>query len=158
MARVFGARVGPPEEEPDVHEVLAVERSGDSVKITARFEGKSWRDISSFARGLGYIDAKEALPILFSYGVSEKKGVDIEKRRREIFAVSGSYAAMKFEAYQLFADNRALSMALSTMLPENKRLRELVRRKGLPVPDDEEWSRWDQGKVDSFHAKYVFPK
>ncbi|MDG6920927.1 MAG: hypothetical protein JRN59_05300 [Nitrososphaerota archaeon] len=142
--------------EVDTHSIIEVGNSEESVKITARFEGKTWKEISSFARQMGYTAMKELLPILFSYGVTDEEGVDIEKRRSEMFALGGRYAAMKFESYQLFSDNRALSMALSTMLPENKKLRKLLAEKGLTPAKHEQWDDWAQDEIDSFYKKYVF--
>ena len=142
--------------EVDTHSIIEVGNSEESIKITARFEGKTWEEISGFARRMGYTAMKELLPILFSYGVTNEEGVDIEKRRSEMFALGGRYAAMKFESYQLFSDNRALSMALSTMLPENKKLRKLVAEKGLAPAKHEQWDDWTQDKIDSFYQKYVF--
>jgi len=157
MLRIFGTVKGNQYvEEVDTHAILAVSNSGDSVRIAARFEGKTWEQVSNFARQMGYTVMKEVLPILFSYGVTEKEGVDIEKRRSEMFALGGKYAALKFEAYQIFADNRALTMTLSWMLRENKRLRKLAEEKGLMAAKGEEWDSWDQEKIDSFYKKYLF--
>ena len=159
MLRIFGTVKGNQYvEEVDTHAILAVSNSGDSVRITARFEGKTWEKVSNFARQMGYTAMKEVLPILFSYGVTEKEGVDIEKRRSEMFALGGKYAALKFEAYQFFTDNRALTMTLSWMLRENKRLRKLAEEKGLMASIGEEWDSWDQEKIDSFYKKYLFVK
>lgn len=158
MLRVFSRTKGRQEaEERDTHSILAAVNSGDTVKITARFEGKTWKEISNFARQKGYT-AKDLLPVLFSYGVTEKEGVDVEKRRSEMFILSGKYSAMRFEAYQIFTDDRALTMALSTMLPENKKLRKLAEEMQLIQETKEEWDSWDQEKVDGFYKKYVFVK
>ena len=143
-------------EEVDVHSILEARVMGESVKITARFEGRTWQQITDFARRMGYTDMKELIPILFSYGVSEKEGADVERRRLELYSLGSKYAAMKFEAYQLFNDNRALSMALSTMLPENRRLRKLAAERSLGPYRQESWDDWSQEDIDRFHKKYVY--
>jgi hypothetical protein len=156
MLRIFGTVRKNQHVEADTHSILGVSNFGDSVKIVARFEGETWKELSNFARQMGYSVMKELLPILFSYGVTDREGVDIEERRSEMFALGSKYAALKFEAYQLFADNRVLSMALSTMLPENRRLRKLAEERGLLPANTEEWDSWDQEKIDDFYEKYVF--
>lgn len=143
-------------EEVDTHSILGISNTDKLVDVTARFEGRTWKEVSRFARQMGYTVMKELLPILFSYGVTDEEGVDIEKRRMELFSLGSKYAAMKFEAYQLFADNRALTMALSTMLPENKTLRKSAAEKGLVPAVHEEWDDWAQDTIDSFYKKYVF--
>jgi hypothetical protein len=157
MLRVFGNRHRKrPADEIDMVRITSVNDNGDPVKIKASFKGKTLNEVTKFAREKGYTMMKELLPILFSYGVTEREGVDIEKRRLEVFVLGGKYAAMTFEAYQQFADNRALTMALSSMLPENKRLRELAEQKGLAVIKKEDWDDWNQEKIDSYYKKYVF--
>ncbi len=157
MPRFFGAARGrQPGEEVDVHSILEARTSGGSVRITARFEGRTWQQAVGFARRMGYSDMKELLPMLFSYGVSDEEGADIEGRRPELYALGRKYAAMKFEAYRLFNDNRALSMALSTLLPENRRLRRLAAERGLLPQTREEWDEWAQEDVDRFYQKYVY--
>ncbi len=141
-------------DEQDVHSILAIHNTGDSVKITVKLGGKSLKEISNFARQMGFM-MEDLLPILFSYGVSEKAGVDVEKRRSEMFAIVREYSVMRFEAHQIFNDNRALTMMLSTMLAENKRLRRLAEEKGLIPKKKEEWDSWDQEKIDIFFKKYV---
>ena len=81
---------------------------------------------------------------------------DVERRRLELCSLSSKYAAMKFEAYQLFNDNRAPSMALSTMLPENRRLRKLAAERSLGPYRQEPWDDWSQEDIDRFHKKYVY--
>ena len=99
---------------------------------------------------------KELIPILLSYGVSDEVGADIERRRPELYALGGKYAAMRFQAYQLFNDNRALAMALSTMLPENRRLRRLAAERGIIPQVQEKWDGWTQEDIDRFYQKYVY--
>ncbi|MDG6920475.1 MAG: hypothetical protein JRN59_03005 [Nitrososphaerota archaeon] len=142
--------------EVDSHSILETRITEESVKITARFEGKTWQQIADFARRMGYTDMKELVSMLFSYGVSEVEGADVERRRPELYSLGGRYAAMKFEAYQQFTDNLALSMALSTMLPENRGLRKLAAERGLIPHRKEPWDNWTQEDIDGFLQKYIY--
>lgn len=157
MLHLFGPGQGKRRRgEVDTHSILEVRVSEESVKITARFEGRTWQQVVDFARRMGYTDMKELIPILLSYGVSDEVGADIERRRPELYALGGKYAAMRFQAYQLFNDNRALAMALSTMLPENRRLRRLAAERGIIPQVQEKWDGWTQEDIDRFYQKYVY--
>lgn len=145
-------------EDVDTISVLSVRNHGESVELTAKFEGKTWKELSKFGREKGYVRREELLSLLFAYGVSQKEGVDIEKRHSEMFILGGKYSSMKFQAYELFADNRALTLKLSTMLPDNKRMRKQAEEKGLVPAKKEEWDGWDHDSIDSFYKKYVFVK
>lgn len=157
MLKVFGnARNRKQPEDVDTIGILAVSNHGESVKLTVRFEGRTWKELSKFAKEKGYVKREELLALLFSYGVSEREGVDIEKRHSEMFALGGSYSAMKFQSYELFTDNRALTLALSSTLPENKKLRRLAEERGLIRPKKEEWDDWNQEAIDGYYKRYVF--
>jgi len=157
MIQVLGDKRGKrPVGDVDMVSITSVIDNGDQVRIKASFKGGTWNKLTRFGREKGYTSMKELLPTLFAFGVTEREGVDIEKRRSEVFVLGGKYAAMKFEAYRRFADNRALTMALSSMLPENKRLRKLAAQKGLAVMKKEDWDDWDQGTIDSYYKKYLF--
>ena len=47
-------------------------------------------------------------------------------------------------------------MALSTLLPENRRLRRLAAERGLLPQTREERDEWAQEDVDRFYQKYVY--
>jgi hypothetical protein len=159
MLGIFdGGRKKEPVEKVDTVSVLAVGRHENEVKIAVKFEGKTWRELSKFAREKGYVRREELLSLLFTYGVSEKGGVDIRKRHSEMFALGGKYASMNFEAYGLFKDNMALTLKLSSMLPDNRRLRKAAAERGLVLDRKEEWDGWDQGVLDGFYQRYVFTK
>ncbi|MDG7016551.1 MAG: hypothetical protein JRM82_04155 [Nitrososphaerota archaeon] len=159
MLGIFGnGRKNRPAEDVDTVSVLEVKNHGESVRLTAKFEGKTWKELLKFAKEKGYVKREELLSLLFSYGVSEREGVDIEKRHSEMFVLGGKYSSMKFQAYELFTDNRALTLKLSTMLPDNRKLRRLAEEEGLMTEKKEEWDGWDQEKVDGFYKKYVFIK
>ncbi|MDE1852772.1 MAG: hypothetical protein KGI38_03370 [Thaumarchaeota archaeon] len=157
MLGIFGnGRNKRPAEDVDTIGILGVANLGKSVKLTAKFEGKTWKQLSKFAREKGYVKREELLSLLFSYGVSGREGVDIEKRHSEIFALGGKYSSMKFQAYELFTDNRAHTMALSSMLPDNRRLRKLAVERGLAPTKKEEWDDWNQEAIDGFYKRYLF--
>lgn len=159
MLGIFGnGRDRKPAEGTDIISVLAVRNHSESVKLTARFEGKTWRELTKFGKEKGFVKREELLSLLFSYGVSDREGVDTEKRHSEMLVLGGKYSSMKFQAYELFTDNRALTLALSTMLPDNRRLRRLAEEKRLITEKEEEWDGWDQERVDGFYKKYVFIK
>jgi hypothetical protein len=69
----------------------------------------------------------------------------------------GEYAIMKFQAYELFTENKAMVMRLPNMLYENKLLKRRLKTKGLQkfIPKSE-WDNWNQLRIDSFYHKYVF--
>lgn len=157
MLGIFGSgRKDRQAEDVDTVAVLEVNNHGESVRVTAKFEGKTWKDLLRFAKDKGYVKREELLSLLFSYGVSGREGVDMEKRHAEMFALGGRYSSMRFRAYELFTDNRILTLGLSSTLPDNKRLRRLAEEKGLTTGKEEEWDSWDREKVDSFYNKYVF--
>lgn len=157
MLGILGkSRKRKPPEDLDTVSILGVRRREKSVRLIARFEGKTWKELSRFAREKGYVKREELLSILFSYGVSEREGVDIEKHHSEMFALGGKYSAMKFQAYELFTDNRALTLALSSTLPDNRRLRRLAEEQGLIPAKKEEWDDWSQEAIDGFYKRYLF--
>lgn len=137
-------------------EILGVERDGDSVMLTAKFEGMTWNKLKSFAAEKGYVKHEELLSLLFSYGLSPSEGVDIQKRHAESAALGARYSAMKFEAYRLFTDNRAMTIALSSMLSENKALRAQAHERGVLQGPDEVWDHWNTEEIDSLYMRYVF--
>ncbi|MDE1853967.1 MAG: hypothetical protein KGI38_09540 [Thaumarchaeota archaeon] len=157
MLRNFGGKQREQRiKEVDVVSILGVNDSGDTVRVVAKFRGQTWNLVSEFAQEKGYEVKKELLSMLFSYGVAEVESVEVEKRRSEMFVLGRKYAAMRFETYQLFSDNKALTMALPSLLAENKRLRERAEGKGLVAAKKEEWDDWSRETIDSFYKKYVF--
>lgn len=149
-------RKGEPPEDADTVSILGVRRHAKSVKLTVRFEGKTWKELSRFAREKGHVRREEFLSLLFSYGVSDREGIDIGKRRSEMFALGGSYSTVRFQAYELFTDNRALTLALSSTLSDNRRLRRLAEEQGLAPPKKEEWDDWSRATIDGFYQRYLF--
>jgi hypothetical protein len=159
MLGVFGGgRKKESVEEVDNVSLLAVRSHENAIKIAAKFEGKTWMELSKFAREKGYVRREELLSLLFTYGVSEREGVDNKKRHSEMFTIGGKYASMKFEAYRLFNDNKALALKLSAMVPDNRRLRKDAAERGLILDRREEWDDWDQEVIDRFYRWYVFIK
>jgi hypothetical protein len=127
-----------------------------SVAVAARLDGETWKEVAKFAREKGYFRMNEILSLLFSYGVSDREGVDVKKRRSEMIELGRKYSAMRFRAHELFSDNQALTMALSTMLRDNRRLRKLAEEKGLIPAGKEEWDEWNEELLDGFYRRYVF--
>lgn len=143
-------------QEADVIEILEVKTTETAVRLIVRFGGKTWRELRDFVRQKGFVRAGDGLSLLLAYGLSEREGIDIEKRHAEMMAIGSRYAAMSFEAYTLFDRNRALTTALSVILPENRRLRREAEELGLIPASAEVWDSWDQQKVSDFYKRYVF--
>ncbi|AFK22909.1 hypothetical protein [Pyrococcus sp. ST04] len=57
---------------------------------------------------------------------------EISRLERELFNIEGKWASLKFQTYGLTRDNKNLSIQISGMIAENKRLREML---GLPPND-----------------------
>jgi hypothetical protein len=92
---------------------------------------------------------EELLALLFSYRVSESDGVFISARRAGVCALGGGNASVKFIAYEPCSDNRALTLALSTMPSENRRLRRRAVDLGKIPSERRDWDDRDQEKMDS---------
>jgi len=143
-------------EETDMVDVINVEKAKEVVKLTVKFDGKIWMELANFLKEKGFVRKGDGLSLLFAYGVSEREGIDIEKRRAEMIAIGSRHAVMKFKAFSLFDYNRALTIGLSVMLRENRRLREKAEEFGLISPIREAWDNWNQDVIDGFYKKYVF--
>jgi len=152
----LGVRERKPRTETDTVNIRDRKTEDTTVKLTVEFEGKTWRELSDFMRSQGFIRESDGLSLLFEYGVSEREGIDIEKRHSEMMAISGRYSGMHFDAYTLFKRNQALVIALPAMLPDNRRLRKEAEERGLIPSRRETWDDWDHETVDGFQRKYVY--
>ncbi|HUI85561.1 MAG TPA: hypothetical protein VLY21_00200 [Nitrososphaerales archaeon] len=145
-----------PPAEADAAKVLDHRTSDSTVTVAAKFEGKIWRELSSFLKEKGVAKYSDGISLLFAYGVTEREGIDLEKRRSELMALGSRYAAMRFKTYTLFDQNRALSIALAVMLTENKELRRRAAERGLIPHTTEPWDGWTHETVSEFHGRYLF--
>jgi hypothetical protein len=145
-----------PRTEADVVSILDRRTDGTTVKLVVKFEGKTWEELSSFMREQGFFREGDGLSLLFEYGVSEKEGIDIEKRHSEMMVISGRHSGMHFDAYTLFKRNQALAIALPVMLSDNRRLRKQAEERRLISSRRETWDDWDKETVNGFQRRYVF--
>lgn len=145
-------------EAVDTVAIIAVRSRGESTMVTVRFEGRIWRELTGFADEKGYVKREDLLSLLFAYGMSDREGVDMKKRHSEMAAIGGRYASMKFRAYELFADNCAMTIALAATLSENIKLRAEAQEKGLRQEKEEAWDSWGQEEIDGLYRRYVFAK
>jgi len=136
--------------------ILDKKTDATTVKLTVKFEGKTWEELSGFMHEKGFFKESDGLSLLFEYGVSEKEGIDIEKRHSEMMVISSRHSGMNFDAYTLFKRNQALAIALSVMLSDNRRLRKQAEERGLISSRRETWDDWDQAMVDGLRRRYVF--
>ena len=141
--------------QDDVVSILSTRADGGEVKLTVKLEGKTWEELSSFMKEHAFFKVGDVLSQLFAYGVTEREGIDVESRRMEMMALGTKYAALKFQAYTLFNDNRAITMALSIRLRENKNLRKKAEDSGLISPRREPWDDWSSGDLDYFYKRYL---
>lgn len=151
-----GVRKKTPQTEADIVSILDRKTDGTTVKLTVKFEGKTWKELSRFLNEKGFFRESDGLSLLFEYGVSEREGIDIEKRHSEMMVISSRHAGMHFDAYTLFKRNQTLAIALPAMLPDNRRLRKQAEERGLISSRKEVWDDWDQATVEGFQWRYVF--
>jgi len=145
-----------PQTEADVVNILDRKTNGTTVKLIVKFEGKTWNELSRFLNEKGCVRTGDGLSLLFDYGVSEREGIDIEKRHSEMMVVSSRHAGLHFDAYTLFKRNQALAIALPATLPDNRRLMRQAEERGLISPSREVWDDWDQATLEAFQRRYVF--
>lgn len=128
------------------------------LKISIPYEAAEKLDQFLKEKGL---PERQGIPMLIHYGLSEESEEELEKLKSEkesqIGHLWGTYATMKFRAYEYFTENKALTMRLSYSLSENLSLKRRLENMGLRslVPKDE-WDGWNEETVESYFRRYVF--
>jgi len=108
------------------------------------------------------LSQKNGIPLLIQYGLSDETEEELEKLRLEKnskagYSLTSRSAAMHFQTYQYFMENKRLTIKLNIMLSENRSMKKRLENEDLQnrVPKDE-WDNWDKARVDEFYRKYVF--
>ncbi|ASJ09341.1 hypothetical protein A3L11_08905 [Thermococcus siculi] len=113
-------------------------------KVTLDIPDELFSRIEELAEKYGF-RTEEALKILLTgdfledtEGISDEKLEELEKEMERLegrlYELEGKWSPLKFRTYYLAMDNQNLSIQLSAMIAQNKRLRE---RLGLPERDYE---------------------
>ena len=113
-------------------------------KVTVDIPDGLFSQVAGLAERYGF-RTEEALKILLTgdfledtEGITDGKLAELEKEmerlERRLYDLEGKWSPLKFRTYYLAMDNQNLSIQLSAMIAQNKRLRE---RLGLPERDYE---------------------
>jgi len=133
-------------------------REKTRLKIAIPYEAAEKLDRFLKEKGLPY---REGIPLLITYGLSDETAEELEKLKSEkesqMGRLWGTYAIMKFRAYEYFVENNAITMRLSFLLSENRSLKRMLEKEGLQdrIPKDE-WDNWDKATIEDYYRKYVF--
>jgi len=116
--------------------------------------------LDSFLKEKG-LPEREGIQTLIEYGLSDEDEEELEKLRSEkesqVSYMHGKYATMKFRAYELFVENRRITMKLNMLLSENRLLKKRLKDEGLQDPvSKDEWDDWDKDATEKYYRKYVF--
>jgi len=94
---------------------------------------------------------------ILEYGLTEESDEELQRleteRLQPTSEVHANYSVTKFEAYENLMENKALTLKLPFLVPENERLRKLMFEKGLIDTVETEWT---EGKIDELQRKYLF--
>jgi len=131
------------------------------AKVMLKIPEEHAERIEKFLSEKGY-KAEEALPLLVEYGLGcldplEMKRLNDEKELEHI-KIGTDYSILRFEAYQYFMDNKAMTMQLRLMLADNRRLKEKLREEGLGQMPECEWDEWGEDEIKAFYDRYVFAR
>lgn len=116
--------------------------------------------LKKFLKEKGLLE-RQGIPLLIEYGLSDESEEELDRLRLEkesqFHHVYGTYCNMKFDAYEYFMENKALTMRLSSSLSKNQSLKQKLAEEGLQsYLSQDEWDNWDEAKVNEFFRKYVF--
>ena len=113
-------------------------------KVSLEIPDEDFRRIEEIAEKYGF-RTEEAVKILLTgdfledeEGITDERLEELEARMSELegklYGLEGKWSPLKFRTYYLAMDNQNLSIQLSAMIAQNKRLREKL---GLPPGDYE---------------------
>jgi hypothetical protein len=162
ISKNFSHKEGSPKpHQNDLIAALEAVESREKVHIKIAIPYETAKELSRFLKEKGILES-QGIPLLIWYGLSNESEEEIERLKNEMKSEEarhlwGEYAIMKFQAYELFMENKAMVMRLPNMLYENKLLKRRLKGKGLQkfIPKSE-WDNWNQLRIDSFYRKYVF--
>jgi len=154
------------EESPKPHQndlISALEaiESREKVHIKIAIPYETAKELSRFLKEKGILES-QGIPLLIWYGLSNESEEEIEMLKNEMKSEEarhlwGEYAIIKFQAYELFMENKAMVMRLPNILDENKSLKRRLKTKGFQkfIPKNE-WDNWNKLRIDNFYRKYIF--
>ncbi|MCQ5377577.1 MAG: hypothetical protein NO516_05950 [Candidatus Methanomethylicia archaeon] len=128
------------------------------IKISLPFEFAE--RLKSFIADKGLF-ADDALPVLIEYGLDSQDECALERLRQErdkdLPKIDSKHAVLRFQAYQYFMINQAITMKLNISLEINRRLKALCKTNGLmDISARDEWDGWGHEIVDELFKRYVF--
>jgi hypothetical protein len=157
----FSHKEGSKPHQHDLIAALEAIESREKVHLKVVIPYETAKELSHFLKEKGILES-QGIPLLIQYGLSNESEEEIERLKNEMKSEEarrlwGEYAIMKFQAYELFTENKAMVMRLPNMLYENKLLKRRLKTKGLQkfIPKSE-WDNWNQLSIDSFYRKYIF--
>ena len=144
----------------DVVAALEEVESREKARLKIAISYKTAENLNQFLKEKG-LSERQGLPMLIQYGLSEENEEELKKLKSEkesqMSHLWGTYAVMKFKAYEYFMENKSLVIKLLSLLSENhslKRMLEKMEMQSLVTKD--EWDDWNNTVIDNFYDKYVF--
>ena len=132
----------------------------DKVCLKVTIPDMAAEQLNVFLREKG-LQQSNGIPLLVQYGLSDENEEELEKLRSEMGSQVGrsldkEYTVMKFQAYEYFMENKALTMRLNLLLSENRQLKQRLEADSLrDCICKDEWDNWDEARIDEFFDKYV---
>jgi len=133
----------------------------DKVRLSVTIPDSEAESFRKFLSEKG-LSQSYGIPLLMQYALSDENEEELEKLRLEKDSKVGrslysEYAAMNFQAYEYFMENKRITMKLNLLLSENHSLKKRLEDEGLQnCVFKDEWDDWDKARVDEFFDKYVF--
>jgi hypothetical protein len=139
--------------------ILGAVEDGDAVRLKVAMKNEFYGKVYRFLEAAGctyYGRERATIAMLLDYGLSEVPVEELTKNVAEMNDQMSSYAAMRFQAYEYYAQNNSITQGLRYFLHKNESLKRKLREKGLGdrVPADE-WDTWDEATVDGFYRRYI---
>jgi hypothetical protein len=145
----------------DLISALEAIESHEKVRMRIAIPYEAAEKVKRFLKEKGILES-QGIPLLIKYGLSDESEEELERLKNGMKSKNaqklwGEYTVIKFKAYEYFMENKAMVMALSNMLYENRLLKRRLKMKGLQklIPKDG-WDNWDESVVDGYYHKYVF--
>ncbi|KTB49344.1 hypothetical protein [Dehalogenimonas alkenigignens] len=116
------------------------------------------KELFTFLEQKGYLaygQENKGIAQLIRYGLSGKNRAKLEKNREDLDL--SKYAGMRFQLSQWYHDLNAMTLGLSASLEENRKLKQLLRDRGMSgIITEDEWDKWDREFIDMLFKRYVF--
>jgi metal-responsive CopG/Arc/MetJ family transcriptional regulator len=134
--------------------------SREKIRLKVAIPYKVAEKLDRFLREKG-LPKRHGLPVLIRDGLSDESEEELQKlkleKEKEMGHLWGTYCTMRFQAYEDFMENKAITISLNFLLSENRSLKERLENVDLKnCVSKDEWDDWDEAKLNDLYRKYVF--